>query len=155
MRTKAARHRQGRPHLFQSIAVRVVGIAALLGLVTTTATGCGPILSTYLILSAQAEIDGAEAAEAEEYAPYHYTAANAYITKAREEQGYADFGPAVEYAWKAKDHAEMARERADKAKKELTPPEQVPATEIDVSPTAPQNKGPAPVIIRKNDGSGQ
>ncbi len=154
MRTKAARHRQGRP-TFAAKAFRTLAFGALTALVTTTATGCGPILSTYLILSAQAEIDGAEAAEAEEYAPYHYTAANEYIAKAREEQGYADFGPAVEYAWKAKDHAEMARERADKAKKEQTPPDQVPATEIDVTPTAPQNNGPAPVIIRKNDGSGQ
>ena len=119
--------------------------------------GCGPILSTYLILTAQAEVDGAKAAEAEEYAPYHYTAANEYLAKAREEQGYADFGPSVEYAWKAKDFAEEARDRADKAKKNLTPPDQVPATEIDVTPTAPVAPDrPAPVIIRKtSDGGAQ
>ncbi len=140
-------------------AKRVARLAAIVALATfgtSIATGCGPVLSTYLILSAQAELDGAKAAEAEKYAPYYYTASEQYLAKAREEQGYADFGPSVEYAWKAKDHAEEARERADLAKKNATPPEQAPATEIDMTP-APRTAVPptkAPVIIRKTPEGG-
>lgn len=77
-------------------------------------TGCGPLMSTYLIISAQAELDGAAAAEAEKYAVYEYTAASEYIAKAREEQGYADFGPAIDYAFKAQELAVKAKDRAEK-----------------------------------------
>src|SRR5688500_17864388 len=45
----------------------LVIVGALLG-----ASGCGPVISTYLIVAAQADLDGAQAAEAEKYAVYEY-----------------------------------------------------------------------------------
>jgi hypothetical protein len=98
-------------------------------------------MSTYLILKAQYELEGAEAAEAEKYAPYEYTAAKLYLDKAREEQGYADFGASIEYAWKAEELAVQGRERAFKIQDRETAPLQAPTFipgEIDsAEPTAP------------------
>lgn len=79
-------------------------------------------MSTYLVLKAQYELDGAEAAQAEKFAPYEYAAAKLYLDKAREEQGYADFGAAIEYAWKAEELAIQGRQRAfDLKKREIAP----------------------------------
>lgn len=102
----------------------VVAFATLTMLALST--GCGPVISSYLILSAQAELDGAEAAEAEKYAPYEYAAAEQYLHKAREEQGYAHFQPAIEFAFKAQDLAERGRVEAKKRKEKELPPEGVP-----------------------------
>jgi hypothetical protein len=88
----------------------IVALGALAALLGTS--GCGPVMSTYLILSAQAELDGAKTAEAEKYAVYEYVSAEQYLAKAREEQGYADFGPSIDYAYKAQALAKKARERA-------------------------------------------
>lgn len=110
--------------------------------------GCGPTLSTYLIINAQAQLDGAEAADAEKFAVYEYTAANEYLAKAREEQGYADFGPAIDYAYKAQELARQAQERAEKEKAKEQPPDEIPA---DFAP-APEASAPAggqKVIIKK------
>lgn len=85
--------------------------------------GCGPLISSYLIVSAQADLDGARAAEAEKFAVYEYTAARAYLQKAREEQGYSDFGPSIDFAYKARDLAQKAMARSDdeKRKRSTTP----------------------------------
>lgn len=88
--------------------------------------GCGPLISTQLILSAQAELDGATAAQAETHATYEMVAAQSYLDKAREEQGYADFGPAIDYAFKAEKLAKKARERAVKEREKATPPSEMP-----------------------------
>ena len=109
-------------------------------------SGCGAIMSTYLILVASSELDGAEAAEAQKFAPYEYTAAQQYLQKAREEQGYADFGAAIEYAFKAQELAEKGRERAEKVKRDQQPPPGVPTAPVEPTP----EEGPASnVIIRK------
>ena len=104
-------------------------------------TGCGPIISTYLIVGAQADLEGAKAAEADRYAVYEYTAASEYLHKAREEQGFADFGPSIDFAYKAKDLAQKATLRAQDEKKKRSegPPGdwQAPASD------------PPPVIIKK------
>lgn len=106
-------------------------------------------MSTYLILVADAELDGAEAAEAEKYAPYEYTAAKAYLHKAREEQGYADFGAAIEYAFKAQELAEKGLERANKVKAEQQPPPGAPTAPVDVPPEPPPSSPADGIIIRK------
>lgn len=106
--------------------------------------GCGPVMSTYLILRAQAELDGAQAAEAEKYAIYEYTAASLYLHKAREEQGYADFGPSIDFAYKAGEYAVKGRERAEKEKRNLEVPADMPLVAPE-EPT-PQKR----VIIRKS-----
>jgi hypothetical protein len=109
-------------------------------------TGCGPVISTYLIVSAQADLDGAKAAEAEKYAVYEYTAADQYLHKAREEQGYADFGPAIDFAFKAQDLAEKATARAQDEKKKLQ--DQGGATDFQAPTEGPQQPG---IVIKKKD----
>lgn len=113
-------------------------------------SGCGPLISTYLIISAQADLDGAKAAEAEKYAVYEYVAANEYLHKAREEQGYSDFGPSIDFAYKAKDLAEKATNRASDEKKRMT---EIPDAEWE----APAEDAPAAqphVIIKKKGEAG-
>jgi hypothetical protein len=127
---------------------RAAALAAA-ALMTAHLTGCGPVISTYLIISAQAELDGAKAAQAEKYAIYEYTAANEYLDKSREEQGYADFGPSIDYAFKANDLAVKARERAESERAKARAPDSLPeGAEPPVAPTADE----APrVIIEKDD----
>ena len=105
-------------------------------------SGCGPIISTYLIVSAQADLDGAKAAEAEKYAVYEYTAADQYLHKAREEQGYADFGPAIDFAYKADDLAKKALDKAaDEKKRQMDQPQ--------ADWQAPAEPGQQPSVIIK------
>lgn len=126
----------------RKLAALVVVCAAALSL-----TGCGPILSTYLILSAQAELDGANAAEAEKYAVYEYTAAAQYLHKAREEQGYADYGPSIDYAFKAEEMAKKGSEKANEEKKRL-----MDAPGATATWETPSEEGAQPgVIIKKKD----
>ncbi len=106
-------------------------------------SGCGPILSTYLIVSAQADLDGAKAAEAEKYAVYEYTAASQYLHKAREEQGYADFGPAIDFAFKADEMATKGITRAAEEKKRLA---QSPASLPSMSGAAPTAPADTPSV---------
>jgi len=107
------------------------------------------VLSTYLILSAQAELDGAKAAQAPVHAPYEYTSSETYLEKAREEQGYADFGPSVSYAWRAREMAIKGRTKAEEAKKNAQPPGYVPPAEVEGGNTDTPN-----VIIKKNGSGG-
>lgn len=124
-----------------------VCLTALLAL--PALSGCGPLMSTYLIISAQAELDGAQAAEAEKYAVYEYTASSEYLAKAREEQGYADFGPAIDYAFKAQELAVKAKERAEAQRDKQRAPDFVPEGASDISSPAPAPSSPK-VIIQKN-----
>lgn len=113
--------------------------------VVLLSTGCGPIISSYLIVGAQADLEGARAAEAEKYAVYEYTAASEYLHKAREEQGYADFGPSIDFAYKAQDLAQKATARAQDEKKKLS---EGPGAEWQ----APITEGSQPsVIIKKKE----
>ena len=88
---------------------RITGLMAgvLLG-----GTGCGPILSTVLIQQASTELEGAKAAHAEIHAPYEYTGAELYLEKAKEQLGYAEFAPAVDFAYKARELAKRGKEKA-------------------------------------------
>jgi hypothetical protein len=115
-------------------------------------SGCGATVSTYLILSAQAEIDGAEAAEAPKYAPYEYRSAKEFLHKSREEQGYSDFGPSIEYAFKAKEMAERGKERALASKGRNEPAASPSTTDVSTEPTEaaePERPPSKPVIIKR------
>lgn len=118
-------------------------------LAVLAASGCGPVISTYLIVAAQAELDGAEAAQAERYAVYEYTAASEYLAKSREEQGYADFGPSIDYAFKANDLAVKAKERADKERARDNGPGEMPLDVEAPPPNNDQSRAPR-VIIEKS-----
>ncbi len=85
-------------------------VLALLAL--AAAAGCGPIQSTPALIEADVELQAARSAGAATAAPYEFTSAEAYLRKAREEAGYAQYQPATDFAIKARDLAKEAREKA-------------------------------------------
>lgn len=92
--------------------MRRLTLGALAGLLLAS---CGPVRSTSLIVDAQAELAAAQTANAADHAPFEYVAAEAYLHKAREEQSYADFEVALDYANKSLDCARVARMHAEAA----------------------------------------
>lgn len=115
-------------------------------------SGCGPSISVWLVSDAEAKMAAARAAEAEENAVYEYTAAEAYLKKAHEELGYADYGPAIDYAFKAgtlaAQGAERAREVRSKHLDEAAAADNAP-DEAAADAAAPAPAGPRKVIIKK------
>ena len=141
--------------------IKALCVAAILASVGALASGCGPILSTGYIIDAEAKLAAAEAAEAPTYAPYEYTAAEAYLQKAHEELGYADYGPALDFAYKAGELAEKGTARAndekDKRIDNFGPPgapgtpttsSTTSTTTTTTTTTAPATTS-SPVIIKK------
>ena len=128
-------------------------LPALLSLVAVSAfsTGCGPIFSTYLIVDAESKLAAAKAAEADRYAIYEYTASEAYLAKAHEELGYADYGPAIDYAYKAADLAAQGTSRATEERHKHVDQPTTPT--LSDESAAPADPAPAPkrVIIKKID----
>lgn len=88
------------------------GMGVVAGLATALLSGCGPVWSTSLILDADVQLEAARAADASKYAPYEYTLADAYLHKAREEQGYADYDVCIRFAQKALDNAKKAKDKS-------------------------------------------
>lgn len=86
---------------------RIAFATAALGL---TGLGCGPVQSTSLIMDADVQLEASKKADAPKYAPYEYTLADAYLHKAREEVGYADYEVAIDFAQKALDNAKKAKD---------------------------------------------
>jgi hypothetical protein len=86
--------------------------------------GCGPF--SYLsMVSAQASrsVEEARAVNAEQLAPYEFTAAVEYLHKAREVGGYARYEEAVEWGKKARDYGDKAIELSRRrARLEDAPP---------------------------------
>ncbi len=74
------------------------------------AVGCGPITSTTAIADATVALEAAEAANAEKFAVYEYTMAQECLRKAKEEEGYSEYQPAIDLAKKARKFAEKAKE---------------------------------------------
>jgi len=83
---------------------------ALLALATLAA--CGPIQSTAALIDADVEIEAARAAGAAQSSPYEFTGAEAYIRKAREVSGRAQYETATRFAARAVDLAKEARKNA-------------------------------------------
>ncbi len=75
--------------------------------------GCGPIRAGSTLVDAAAEVNAAQTAGAKKHAPYEYTAAEAYLHKAREDHSYAKFETAILFAGKSVDCARLARAIAD------------------------------------------
>jgi hypothetical protein len=97
--------------------------------------GCGPIQSTSLIMDADTQLEAARAADAPKYAPYEYTLADAYLHKAREEAGYADYEVSIDFAQKALDNAKKAKELSVNTVKEQGVG--TPSAPAPVTPSAP------------------
>jgi hypothetical protein len=81
-------------------------------LVLAPLAGCGPIQSTGALIDADVEIEGARAAGAATAATYEFTSAEAYLHKAREKTGYAQYDAATDFASKAREFAKEARKKA-------------------------------------------
>lgn len=89
-----------------------------LGPVLAVLAGCGPVQSSTLIVEAAAELAAAQTAQADEHAPFEIVAAEEYLHKAREEQSYADYEVAVDYARKSRDCSRVARTLSEAATRE-------------------------------------
>lgn len=74
--------------------------------------GCGPVQSTSALIDADVELEGARAAGAATAAPYEFTSAEAYLHKAREKSGYAQYQAAIDYANRSRELAQEARKKA-------------------------------------------
>ena len=72
--------------------------------------GCGPIeYINQVSTRAVSALAAAKKVGADQYAPYEYTAAEAYLHKAREEGAYAQYQDAIEYGRRAEELADRAR----------------------------------------------
>jgi len=77
------------------------------------ATGCGSVIYVNQVTrKASTSVEAAKAAEADVYAPYHYTLAVHYLRKSREEAAAADFQAANRFGRMSHKAAETARELA-------------------------------------------
>ncbi len=112
-------------------------------------TGCGPIFSTYLIADAESKVAAAKAAEADRYAIYEYTASEACLKKANEELGYADYGPAIDYAFKAGEFAAKGMTKATEERHKHIDEPTMPASGETTEPTPTPTPTPKKVIIKK------
>ena len=75
---------------------------------------CGPVRSTSALVDAAAEVSAARTAGAHKAAPYEYIAAEAFLHKAREEQGHADYELAVALAQRSAACARAAIARMER-----------------------------------------
>jgi outer membrane biogenesis lipoprotein LolB len=73
---------------------------------------CGPIQSTAALIDADVELEAARAAGASQSAPYEFTGAEAYLHKAREVSGRAEYEAAAKLAARSLELAKQARKNA-------------------------------------------
>lgn len=96
----------------------------LLSLLALSAlAACGPIQSTASLIDADVALEAARAAGAPQTSPYEFTAAEAYLQKAREVSGYAQYEAATRYAARARDLGNEARKNAIAASNKAKPEE--------------------------------
>lgn len=95
----------------------------LVVLALSTFAGCGPIQSTAKLIDADVAIEAARAAGAPQTSPYEFTAAEAYLQKAREVSGHAQYEAATRFAAKARDLGDEARKNAIAASNKAQRPE--------------------------------
>jgi len=92
---------------------RMRGVALLGSLAVALLASCGPIeYVNQVTRKASTEVSAARTAEADRYSPYHYTLAQEYLHKAREEAAAADFQAANRFGKRAQQAAAAAREEA-------------------------------------------
>jgi hypothetical protein len=115
-------------------------VSSLLGMLWLVgATGCGSVLYVNQVTrKASASVAAAKAAEADVYAPYHYTLAVHYLHKAREEAAAADFQAANRFGRLSYQAGEKARELA--VQRAAEPGD----TSWKPPPGTPGYEGPAP-----------
>jgi hypothetical protein len=90
------------------VSVRLV--LALLAVAALAA--CGPIQSTAALIDADVELEAARAAGAAQASPYEFTGAEAYLRKAREVSGRAQYEAANRLAARSVELSKEARKNA-------------------------------------------
>ncbi len=85
---------------------------ALLLSAGTFTVGCGPIAYTVTQLDATAAVEEARQAGAAATAPYEYYYAQAFLNKAREEAGEAEYQNSMELSDTARQYGQRARDLA-------------------------------------------
>lgn len=94
----------------------------VLGLATLLSSGCGAVIARTKIVSAEAALAGARLAGGDQKSVYEYTGAELYLEKAREEESYGRFGPAIDFGDTATKLADEAKLNAATAEPD-SPPE--------------------------------
>jgi hypothetical protein len=97
--------------------MRRMSLASLMLLVAPVLSGCGSIYSTVAVNAAQARLEQARVAGAEQAAPYEYTFAREHLRKARLEAAEASYSDAAAYADTAELYAQKAIDLVESAKK--------------------------------------
>ncbi len=113
--------------------------AVIAMLATPFAGGCGPVeYINQVSFKAASALAAAKEAQADRLAPYEYTAAEAYLHKAREEAAYAQYQDSIEYGRKAEEQAHRARAIAlTRMTQPVTPPSApVPTTTTSAKSSA-------------------
>jgi outer membrane biogenesis lipoprotein LolB len=82
---------------------------------------CGPVQSTAALIDADVELEAARAAGAAQASPYEFYGAEAYLRKAREVSGRAQYESASRFATKATVLAKEARKNAAATSNRDTP----------------------------------
>ena|SRR5689334_24657796 len=111
-------------------------------LVTIVLGACGPVAYVGEVTrKASDRVEAARRAEADVYAPYHWTRAKEYLYKARERAAYADYQGANRFGRLAAESADLAEQMAVQAKKDPSKrplnmkPDVAPAKDkVDVAP---------------------
>jgi Domain of unknown function (DUF4398) len=99
--------------------VRLPSVLVLVGALA----GCAQVHSTLNLSDAENALEGARAAGASRTAPYELYSAAAYLEKAREEVGFAQYGAAAELAERSRRFSERAKEKAVEAASRPAPVE--------------------------------
>ena len=84
----------------------------LASLALAALAACGPVQSTAALIDADVELEAARAAGAALASPYEFYGAEAYLHKAREVAGHAQYEAANRLATKAEVLAKEARKNA-------------------------------------------
>jgi len=128
------------------MGTRVIALA----LFVVIATACGPIAYVNEVTRrASTAVDAARAAQADKYAPYHWTRANQYLHHARVNAATSDWEGANKFG-------RLAAEAADQAVVEAQIAEKDPSKRpLELGNEVAPAKGDAPAPVKKPKGKGE
>lgn len=110
-------HRPNRRPLLRGTTARFIAPLSLLALVVATA-GCGPFgYLKKVATDATRAVADAEAAGAEEYAPYEYWGAVAYLEQSKILMGYSEYERSFDFGERAKQLANEAKVKAQRVRR--------------------------------------
>lgn len=120
-------------------------------LAVLTSAGCTAGKATYQLAKAQQAYQQAVSAGSAERAPYETTLAFEYLQKAKEENGYSDFGAADELCLASMKYAQQAFEKASDIIPSAPDDGEVPEDVPDKAPATPKKPASTPLIDLDDD----